>query len=237
MAHRAHPYRSKLASNLNSTPLSSPQISQNTCEQRRKRHSPNREVGNQRNKRQREPNKEDVHRRNKRNRSRNQLLTSDPEDLEVEESPHNREDSDEDWHDEEENQQILPRYRSFQKCQHIVTYMAKQKYTISNFLEDYCTKLFTCAKKGEGDAHFQAAHHLGVRKRHIAQALSSSIVQETVNNARSGRIKIVQSSDLSGWATKQLIDQLDCLVGKHPFCDDPASQSTLAGPKPLVDKC
>ena len=130
MAHGAH--RSKLASNLNSTPPSSPQIPQNTCEQRRKWHSPNRGVGNQRNKRQWEPNKEDVHRRNKRNRSRNQLLTSDPEDLEVEESPHNREDSDEDWHDEEENQQILPRYRSFQKCQHIVTICAGPKTANEN---------------------------------------------------------------------------------------------------------
>src|SRR5579871_749191 len=127
MAHGAH--RSKLASNLNSTPPSSPQISQNTCEQRRKRHFPNREVENQRNKRQQEPNKQDVHRRNKGNRNRNQPLTGE-EDLE--ESPHSREDSDEDWLDEEENRQLPSRYRSFQKCQHIVTYMAKQKYTISN---------------------------------------------------------------------------------------------------------
>src|ERR1700749_1487115 len=100
MAHRAHPHRSKLASNLNSTPPSSPQISQNICEQRQKRHTPNREVGNQRNKRQREPNKEDVPRRNKRNRSRNQPLTCEKD---LAESPHNREDSDEDWLDEEEN--------------------------------------------------------------------------------------------------------------------------------------
>jgi|SRR5579871_2512983 hypothetical protein len=226
MAFRVPPHRSNLAYNLNSTPPSSPQRPQNTRERRRKRRSPHGEDGNQRNKRQLEPNTGDGHQRNKRNRGCDEQ--GDPED-----SQHDKEDGDEDWQDEENRQQRPPRRRSFKKCQYITAYMTQQKYTISNFLEDYCTQLFTHAK--EGEAYFQAKHQLGMRKRYISQALSSSKVQETVNGARSGKIKIVQNDDLLELSTKQLLNQLDSLVGKQPFVAWDWKEDDLAASLQSID--
>jgi hypothetical protein len=37
--------------------------------------------------------------------------------------------------------------------------------------------------------------------------------------------------------TKFLFRKTTMAGGKDMSCDDPASQATLAGPKPLVDKC